>query len=140
MTLSHERLDLPTGTRKDGALLESTAVYVGELHEIGEGEAWKVTDPSLPEAVAVFNSGGNLYALADRCSHGSASLAEGWVENCRVACPLHFSEFDLRTGEPCTLPAMAPVNTYVVDVRGDSIYVIAAAAKASRTLSEGLKE
>jgi 3-phenylpropionate/trans-cinnamate dioxygenase ferredoxin subunit len=100
------------------------AVYVAESEEIPDGEARRIQSPDLPEPVAVFNSGGGFYALGDTCSHGAASLSEGWVEDCKVACPLHFSEFDLTTGKPCSLPAMAPVRAYTVEQRGQSLYLI----------------
>ena len=100
------------------------AVYVAESEEIPDGEARRIQSPDLPEPVAVFNCGGGFYALGDTCSHGAASLSEGWVEDRKVACPLHFSEFDLTTGRPCSLPAMAPVRTYTVEQRGPSLYLI----------------
>ena len=100
------------------------AVYVAEAEEIPDGEARRIQSPGLPEPVAVFNSGGRFYALGDTCSHGAASLSEGWIEDCKVACPLHFSEFDLMTGKPCSLPAMTPVRTYTVEQRGQSLYLI----------------
>ncbi|WP_308286622.1 bifunctional 3-phenylpropionate/cinnamic acid dioxygenase ferredoxin subunit [Streptomyces griseorubiginosus] len=114
---------IPHGSRESRPLDENRLVYVSETHEIADGESRRVDSPLLPESVAVFNSDGNFYALGDTCSHGAASLAEGWVENCRVVCPLHFSEFELGTGRPRTLPAMAAVRTYTVEVRGESVYV-----------------
>lgn len=111
-------------SQRSRPLGETNTVYVAEIQEILNGEGRRVESPLLPEAVAVFNSEGIFYALSDTCSHGSASLSEGWVENCRVACPLHFSEFELATGKPRTLPAMANVRAYTVEVRGGSIYVV----------------
>jgi 3-phenylpropionate/trans-cinnamate dioxygenase ferredoxin subunit len=37
------------------------------------------------------------------------------VDLCQVECPLHGSAFDLRTGEPVTLPAVEPVRVHRVD-------------------------
>lgn len=124
MTTTDDKPALLREPQRNRPLREASPVYVAERHEIADGEARRVVSPYLPEPVAVINSGGGYYALSDTCSHGAASLSEGWVENCRVACPLHFSEFDLVTGEPCTLPAMARVRTYTVEVRGASVYLL----------------
>src|SRR5207237_9687095 len=66
----------------------------------------------------VYNCGGELYALEDRCSHDDGPLCEGlWdEEDCLVVCPRHGSEFDLRTGRPRSLPAYLPVKTFPVRV------------------------
>ena len=65
------------------------------------------------------------YVIGDRCSHEEASLAEGdlWPEECEIECPKHSSTFDLRTGEPQTLPATQPVPVYDVRVDGDDVLV-----------------
>ena len=69
-------------------------------------------------SVGVYNCGGNLYAIEDRCSHDDGPLCEGdWDEDeCRVVCPRHGSAFDLATGRPMSLPAFQPVATYPVRV------------------------
>lgn len=73
-----------------------------------------------PEPIAVFcTEGGEVFALADSCTHQRAALSDGWLEGDRVECPLHESCFDLRTGEPVGPPATVPVRTYpVVEVDG----------------------
>ena len=50
-------------------------------------------------AVGVYNIGGELYAIEDRCSHDDGPLCEGdWdQESCRVVCPRHGATFDLAT-------------------------------------------
>jgi nitrite reductase/ring-hydroxylating ferredoxin subunit len=48
--------------------------------------------------VAVFRRGNQLFALADRCPHAGASLAQGRLEGHEVVCPQHGYRFDLRTG------------------------------------------
>ena len=67
-------------------------------------------------SIGVYNCGGELYALEDRCSHDDGPLCEGdWEEDtCRVICPRHGSAFDLATGRPLSLPAFEPVETYPV--------------------------
>jgi 3-phenylpropionate/trans-cinnamate dioxygenase ferredoxin subunit len=73
--------------------------------------------------IGVFNCGGELYAIEDRCSHDDGPLAEGEFdpETCTVECPRHGSLFDLRTGQPKTLPAYVPVETYPVIIEDETI-------------------
>ena len=73
--------------------------------------------------IALFNYEGEYYALDDICSHAEASLSEGDVYDCKVECPLHGAEFDLKTGDAVTLPATKPVNKYKVNVEDDYIFL-----------------
>ena len=68
--------------------------------------------------IGVFNCGGELLAIEDRCSHDDGPLAHGEFDatTCTVECPRHGSLFDLRSGRPKTLPAFAPVETFEVRV------------------------
>jgi 3-phenylpropionate/trans-cinnamate dioxygenase ferredoxin component len=68
--------------------------------------------------VGVYNCGGSLHAIEDRCSHDDGPLCEGdWDEDlCRVVCPRHGAQFDLATGSPLTLPAVEPVATFPVRI------------------------
>jgi 3-phenylpropionate/trans-cinnamate dioxygenase ferredoxin subunit len=75
--------------------------------------------------VGVYNVDGQLYAIEDRCSHDDGPLCEGdWdPETAVVICPRHGANFDLRTGEPLTLPAYEPVETYAVRVEDGEVKV-----------------
>ena len=66
-----------------------------------------------------------FYAVGDRCSHEDYSLSEGEVleEECEIECWKHGSMFDLRTGEPRSLPATRPVPVYAVAIEGDDVMV-----------------
>jgi 3-phenylpropionate/trans-cinnamate dioxygenase ferredoxin component len=73
--------------------------------------------------IGVFNCGGTVYAIEDRCSHDDGPLVEGELdeETCTVECPRHGSRFDLKTGKPITLPAYVPVDTFAVVIDEDLI-------------------
>jgi chlorite dismutase/nitrite reductase/ring-hydroxylating ferredoxin subunit len=75
--------------------------------------------------VALYNAGGTLYALSNRCSHARGPLAEGMVDqaDCSVTCPWHYAKFDLATGEVLDGVASAPVPSYEVEVRDGTIYL-----------------
>lgn len=69
------------------------------------------------QRIAVFNVGGEFYALDDECPHRGGPLGAGWVDAdvCQVACPLHGWVFDVRTGACLTVPAR-PVRSHPVRV------------------------
>jgi 3-phenylpropionate/trans-cinnamate dioxygenase ferredoxin subunit len=68
--------------------------------------------------VCVYNLGGELYGIEDRCSHDDGPLCEGEhdPESGTVTCPRHGSQFDIRTGRALNLPAYLPVETFQVRV------------------------
>ena len=69
-------------------------------------------------AVGVYNLGGKLCAIEDRCSHDNGPLAEGdFDEEEGVAvCPRHGARIEICTGRPLSLPAVEPVDTFPVRV------------------------
>jgi len=76
-------------------------------------------------SIGVYNCGGELFALEDRCSHDDGPLCEGDFD-CeeRVAtCPRHGARFDIATGRALSLPAYLPVETYPVSVRDGAVVV-----------------
>lgn len=89
--------------------------------DLGEGQMRLVEADGLK--IGVFNVGGELLAIEDRCSHDDGPLAEGAIDPaaCTVECPRHGSLFDLRSGRPKTLPAYAPVETFEVRVEDGEI-------------------
>jgi 3-phenylpropionate/trans-cinnamate dioxygenase ferredoxin component len=90
--------------------------------ELPSGEM-KLIDGPDGAKIGVFNCGGTLYAIEDRCSHDDGPLAEGPfdADACTVECPRHGSLFDLTTGRPKTLPAYQPVTTYPVTIEDDTV-------------------
>ncbi len=89
---------------------------VCKMDELPEGEMRLVTTQD-GRKIGVFHcSGGELFAIEDRCSHDDGPLAEGEFDlaSCTVECPRHGSQFDLRTGRPKSLPAYMPVDTFRV--------------------------
>jgi 3-phenylpropionate/trans-cinnamate dioxygenase ferredoxin subunit len=93
--------------------------------DLADGEARRFDVAGL--RIALVRIGDEFHAIGDRCSHEDFSLAEGevWPEECEIECAKHGSTFDLRTGEPCSLPATTSVPVYRVVVDGDDVMVIA---------------
>jgi 3-phenylpropionate/trans-cinnamate dioxygenase ferredoxin subunit len=88
----------------------------------GEARRFEIGD----HRIALVRIEDDFYAIGDRCSHEDYSLAEGevWTAERELECPRHGSTFDLKTGEPCSLPATRPVPVYRVEVDGDDVVVV----------------
>ncbi len=97
------------------------AIEVCFLDELPPGTMRLV--PAGEHTIGVYNCGGTLYALEDRCSHDDGPLCEGdWEPDlCVVVCPRHGSRFDIQTGIPMTLPAFVAVRTFPVRVQDGMI-------------------
>ena len=98
-------------------------IDVGPIEELAPGTYKLVPAGSI--TVGVYNCGGELYALEDRCSHDDGPLCEGdWEpDECVVVCPRHGSRFDIRSGRPLTLPAYEPVETFPVRIEDGIVKV-----------------
>lgn len=91
------------------------------LQELPPGTARKLRI-AFP-AIAILNVDGTVYAVEDLCTHAFALLSEGHFEGMSVECPLHRSQFDVRTGEPLCGPATKPLRTYDVEVIAGEVIV-----------------
>jgi 3-phenylpropionate/trans-cinnamate dioxygenase ferredoxin component len=101
----------------------ATWVEVGRAEDVPPGHAARVEIDDVP--VAIFNLDGEFFCLDDTCSHAQASLSDGDldVSRCAIECPLHGSAFDLRTGDPLSLPAVEPVRVHHIDTSDGVIRV-----------------
>lgn len=100
-------------------------IILGRLDELKDGGAQRFDVEGY--RIAVVRIGDSVYAIGDRCSHADYSLSEGEVDPDAktLECWKHGSTFDLRTGEPETLPATQPVPVYSVSVRdGDVVLTL----------------
>ena len=73
--------------------------------------------------LALVHSDGELFAIADECSHARVMLSLGEVEDGTIECFAHGSRFDLRTGFPLDLPATLPVPVYPVKLEDGDVLV-----------------
>ncbi|MFZ9561544.1 MAG: Rieske (2Fe-2S) protein [Burkholderiales bacterium] len=81
-------------------------IKVSAVGEIAQGGC-KVVDVD-GTTVALFNVGGNFFALEDVCTHDGGELASGVIDGDEVICPRHGARFCIRTGEALTAPAYEP--------------------------------
>jgi 3-phenylpropionate/trans-cinnamate dioxygenase ferredoxin component len=106
-----------------GSSVSGQRLLVGPADSLPVGEARKICVPGSGP-IAVFHSDDGFHALDDTCSHGQASLSEGWLEGHEIECPVHSGRFDIRTGAPLCFPVTEPVAAYPVDVEDGLLYVV----------------
>jgi nitrite reductase/ring-hydroxylating ferredoxin subunit len=92
-----------------------------KLAEVPEG-ALKAVEVA-GEDIALCRVAGEVYAVSNVCSHAFALLSEGTLEGFTITCPRHGGQFDVRTGRPLRLPAIAPIASYPVQVAGEDVLV-----------------
>jgi len=95
-------------------------VRVAAKHEIPDGSGRTVE--ARGRKIALFNAGGNFYAIDNACQHHGGPLGEGEVYGTRVVCPWHGWEYDFAAGCNVDDPAMK-VARFNVRVDGDDVLV-----------------
>jgi 3-phenylpropionate/trans-cinnamate dioxygenase ferredoxin component len=102
---------------------QKTLVEVCPVTELKPGDMRLLEWEDLE--IGVFNCAGTVYAIEDRCSHDNGPLVEGELDqgDCTIECPRHGSRFDLKNGQPKTLPAYVPVETFPVIIEENTIKV-----------------
>ncbi|TMJ40640.1 MAG: Rieske 2Fe-2S domain-containing protein [Alphaproteobacteria bacterium] len=73
--------------------------------------------------VALYRLANEVFATAGICTHAMALLSDGFVEDGNIECPLHQSQFDIRSGKALCAPATEDLRTYAVKLDGDEILI-----------------
>jgi len=83
----------------------------------------KLTLEVEDSVVVLFRVDGRFYCIDDVCTHDGGPLGEGRLCDHAIACPRHGAKFDIRTGQPLTMPATVPTLVHEVKVEGEDVYV-----------------
>lgn len=94
---------------------------VARAAELAEGEVRRVEVAGI--GVALVRRHGDLFALADRCTHRGGPLSAGELVDGCLQCPLHGSRFALTDGGVVRGPATAPEPAYAVRERDGAVEV-----------------
>ncbi len=94
---------------------------IADVNELAPGEKKQVDVDGLE--VALFNVGGEYYAIEDICTHDGAPLAHGEFAGEEITCPRHGARFNVKTGTALCMPAFEPVDCYPVTIEGNDILV-----------------
>src|SRR5205823_3273233 len=72
------------------------------------------------QAVVAVRRADDIFVVAAACSHWGENLADGAVISDTLRCGGHHASFSLRTGEAIAAPALAPIQTYRVEKKGNA--------------------
>lgn len=93
-----------------------------KAEEVAPGKVKRVDVEGHPP-FAVYNLEGTYFVTDDTCTHGQASLSEGYIEGDAIECPWHSGRFCIRTGEALSFPVVVPIHSYPAIVIGDEIVI-----------------
>ena len=99
------------------ATFDESKVDFQEIAPVGElpnGERLFVDIEGKP--IVIFNIGGQLFSIADVCSHDDGPVGEGRLEGYNITCPRHGAQFDIRAGKVIQMPAIVDIPAYPVRV------------------------
>ncbi|ATL46451.1 (2Fe-2S)-binding protein [Chitinophaga caeni] len=65
---------------------------------------------------------GQLYAFAYKCPHASGIMAEGYIQEGQVVCPLHRYRFNIKNGYNTSGEGFY-LKTYPIEVREGQTYI-----------------
>ncbi|MGB5811861.1 MAG: thiamine pyrophosphate-dependent enzyme [Polyangiales bacterium] len=100
---------------------KTTWLKVLDIDELPEGRVKPVTCRHL--TLCMTHHEGQFAALDNKCPHQGGPLGEGSIEKGLLRCPWHGWDFDPLTGKPPGDFEDDGVDTYVVEIREDGIYV-----------------
>jgi naphthalene 1,2-dioxygenase system ferredoxin subunit len=73
--------------------------------------------------IALYNSGGDIFATDNICTHGQARLCDGFLDGHEIECPLHQGKFDVRTGQPTCAPVTEAIRSYPVKIEAGRVFL-----------------
>jgi len=94
---------------------------VAQRGEVAEGSG-RIIEVAPGRFIALFNVGGNFYALDNECPHEGGPLGEGDVDRGCVTCPWHGFRFDLSNGACLNAPRLK-VASFAVRLEGEDVLV-----------------
>ena len=95
-------------------------VDVLEITDLAPGSGKEVLVEG--KAVAVFNVGGQFYAIGNTCVHRGGPLGQGPLDGKEVICPWHAWGYDVTTGVSSVNPELK-VPSYETRVEGTRLLV-----------------
>ena len=96
-------------------------VPVAKASELSPGQMkWVAVNG---ERRVLANVEGIFYAISDVCGHRNAPLSRGKLDGYLIECPLHYAQFDVRTGGLVNGPVSTAVPIYQVCIEADTVYI-----------------
>ncbi len=101
--------------------MEMVWVKVASVEDVPEGGTLPTRCGGEP--VCLYKLQGTIFATHDTCTHGQASLADGFVYEENIECPLHQGLFHIPTGRAVGAPCTEDIKTYSVKVEDGAILI-----------------
>lgn len=97
--------------------------YISIIHEkeLHIGDRLFVEIKNQP--IVLLNVDGEIFAIADVCSHDDGPLGDGEVNDHVIKCPRHGATFSIKTGKALSLPAIVDIPAYPVKIYNCEIHV-----------------
>jgi phenylpropionate dioxygenase-like ring-hydroxylating dioxygenase large terminal subunit len=73
--------------------------------------------------VALYRIDGEVFATHGICTHAMAFMADGYVEDGTIECPVHQGRFDIRSGKALCAPVTEDLRTFPVKLEGDQVMI-----------------
>ena len=83
----------------------------------------RIAVPGRRDSLCVYRTTDGVFVTDDTCTHGLASLSEGYLEDGVVRCPYHGGAFDIRTGAAVDAPCTEPIQAYRAWVEDGRVFV-----------------
>ena len=97
----------------------SQFVKICELSDIPDGELYHTVIND--SRIVLANINGTGHASCGVCTHDDAEL--GMLNDDRIVCPVHLSQFDIKSGEALNLPATDPLLIFEVKIDDSSVLI-----------------
>jgi anthranilate 1,2-dioxygenase large subunit len=94
---------------------------VARADTIGDSDVVGIDVDGAP--IALYRLGDDIFATDGMCTHALGLLADGWVEDGEIECPLHQARFDIRTGKALCAPATEDLRTYPVKIEAGDVLI-----------------
>jgi 3-phenylpropionate/trans-cinnamate dioxygenase ferredoxin subunit len=99
----------------DAPISSDLFIPVARVDEVPEKRS-KAVD-AFGRSVLLCRTQGNIYAVANECSHQGRPLAGGRVQGTFIFCPTHGARYCLLTGIPSGNLTQRPLRTYATRVK-----------------------
>lgn len=96
-------------------------VFLCKQNEVEPGSLKKIANDVVGD-LCVYNLEGEYFATLDMCTHATASLAEGFVEDDLITCPVHWGQFNIRTGEAVAFPCEKHLRTFKISIEDGEVF------------------
>jgi len=93
---------------------------VAKMNELTKKRGKKVIINNQSIALFLFN--GKVFAIQNSCPHQQGDLADGYIREEKIFCPLHHWSFDLISGKYSFNEPYA-LKTYEVIIHNNSVFI-----------------